>query len=183
MGSDRVEELDFVIMGLIRNGVKKSNTIYKRILKDGKPGITEMYNRYNKLERMGYIKDGKEGGWIERNTNPTVVLEKKGKEIVEKKILELEENWALLMRHYEAKEKKPLREEMSNMKGMFPMMFIMGIANGAMMAQMLQMNHMNMNDYFINEPIQIDYLTDPSGEPYTSESGGDFEGGGFEVGF
>jgi hypothetical protein len=29
----------------------------------------------------------------------------------------------------------------------------------------------------------IDYLTDPNGEPYTSESGGDFEAGGFEVGF
>ena len=42
------------------------------------------------------------------------------------------------------------------------MMFIMGIANGVIMAQMN-----NMNDYFINEPIQIDYLTDPSGEPYT----------------
>ena len=77
----------------------------------------------------------------------------------------------------------PLRNEMSNMKGMFPMMFIMGIANGAIMAQMLQMNHINMNDYFINEPIQINYLTEPNAEPYTSESSGDFESGGFEVGF
>ena len=29
----------------------------------------------------------------------------------------------------------------------------------------------------------VDYLTDPSGEPYTSEPGGDSEAGGFEVGF
>ena len=180
---DKVEELDFVIMGLMRNGVKKYQSLFERLAKSGKIGMFDFRDHLNKLERMGYIKDGKEGGWVERNTNPTIILEKEGLDIVEKKILELEENWALLMKHYEAKEKEPLRNEMSNMKGMFPMMFIMGIANGAMMAQMLQMNHMNMNDYFINEPIQIDYLTDPSGEPYTSESGGDFEGGGFEVGF
>jgi hypothetical protein len=42
---------------------------------------------------------------------------------------------------------------------------------------------MNTHDYFIDQSIQIDYLTDPSGEPYDDESGGDFEGGGFEVGF
>ena len=177
------EELDFVILGLMRNGIRKSNTIYKRLDKDGKLGMMKMFNHLKKLMELGYIKSETEGGWVERNTNPTVVLEKKGEDIVEKKILELEENWALLMKHYEAKEKEPLRNEMSNMKGMFPMMFIMGIANGAIMAQMLQMNHINMNDYFINEPIQIDYLTDPNGEPYTSESGGDFESGGFEAGF
>jgi hypothetical protein len=51
----------------------------------------------------------------------------------------------------------------------------MGIINGAMMAQMLQMNHIDMIGYFVNQPILIDYLTDPSGEPHTSESGGDFE--------
>jgi len=45
------------------------------------------------------------------------------------------------------------------------------------------MNHMNIHNYFIDQPIRIDYLTDPSGEPYADESGGDFEGGGFEVEF
>ena len=180
---EKADEIDFVIMGLIRNGVKKFNSIIERLGKSGKIGFLDLTKRINKLERMGYLTVSKEGGWVERNTNPTIIIEKEGLDIVEKKILELEENWALLMKHYEAKEKVLLRNEMSNMKGMFPMMFIMGIANGAIMAQMLQMNHMNMNDYFIDEPIQIDYLTDPNTEPYTSESGGDFESGGFEAGF
>ena len=180
---EKVEEIDFVIMGLIRNGVKKLQSLFERLGKSGKVGFLDLTKRINKLERMDYLTVSKEGGWVERNTNPTIIIEKKGEEIIEKKILELEENWALLMKHYEAKEKEPLRNEMSNMKGMFPMMFIMGIAHGTIMAQMLQMNHMNLNDYFINEPIQIDYLTDPNGEPYTSESGEDFESGGFEVGF
>ena len=42
---------------------------------------------------------------------------------------------------------------------------------------------MNIHNYLIDQPIQIDCLTDPSGEPYADESGGDFEGGGFEVEF
>ena len=73
--------------------------------------------------------------------------------------------------------KEPLRNKMNGMKGMFPMMFTMGIVNGAMMSQMLHMNHMNVIDYFIDQPILIDYLTDPSGEPYTDGSGGDLDGG------
>ena len=180
---EKADEIDFVIMGLIRNGVKKYQSLFERLDKNSKIGMFDFRDSLNKLERMGYLKDGKEGGWVKKMFNPTITIEKEGLDIVEKKILELEENWALLMKHYEAKEKEPLRNEMSNMKGMFPMMFIMGIVNGTIMAQMLQMNHMNMNDYFINEPIQIDYLTDPNAEPYTSESGGDFESGGFEAGF
>ena len=178
---EELEEIDYVVLALVRNGVSKYKTLFDRL---PKTSPRKIYDSFNKLSKKGYLKDGNDDdSLIEKMTNPTMSLEKKGLDIVEKKILELEENWALLMKHYEAKEKVPLRNEMSNMKGMFPMMFIMGIANGAIMAQMLQMNHMNMNDYFINEPIQIDYLTDPNAEPYTSESSGDFESGGFEVGF
>ncbi len=72
---------------------------------------------------------------------------------------------------------KPLRNKMNGMKGMFPMMFTMGIVNGAMMSQMLHMNHMDMIGYFVDQPILIDYLNDPSGEPYTDGSGGDLDGG------
>ena len=177
---EELEAIDYVIMALMRNGLSKYQNILQRI---NKIGVMEYHRRLEKLERMGYIKTEKEGGWIERNTNPSLYLEKKGEDLIEEKIIEMEDNWALLVKHFEAKEKQPLKEDMFNMKSMLPLMLIMGIANGAMMSQMLQMNHMNMHDYFIEQPVQIDYLTDPSGEPYTNESGGDFEGGGFEVGF
>ena len=87
---EELEEFDFVILGLMRNGIRKSNTIYKRLDKDGKLGMMKMYNHFKKLMELGYIKTETEGGWVERNTNPTVVLEKKGEDLVEKKILELE---------------------------------------------------------------------------------------------
>jgi len=178
---EELEEIDYVVLALVRNGISK----YKSLL-DRLPDTSsfKILHSFNKLSKKGYLKNGEgNDGLINKMFNPTITIEKEGLDIVEKKIIELEENWALLMKHYEAKEKEPLRNEMSNMKGMFPMMFIMGIAHGTIMAQMLQMNHMNMNDYFINEPIQIDYLTDPNAEPYTSESGVDFESGGFEAGF
>jgi hypothetical protein len=111
----------------------------------------------------------KSEGWISRKINPKLILKDSGIKLVEDKIEKMKDNWNLLVKHYEAKEKEPLRNKMNGMKEMFPMMFIMGIINSAMMVQMLQMNHIDMIGYFVDQPILIDYLTDPSGESYTSE--------------
>ena len=174
MDSDKeLEEIDFIIMTLVRNGVQKVFTITKRL--PIKIHGSKINDSINKLERLGHLEMDKSEGWISRKINPKLILKDSGIELVEDKIEEMKDNWNLLVKHYEAKEKEPLRNKMNGMKGMFPMMFIMGIINGAMMAQMLQMNHIDMIGYFVNQPILIDYLTDPSGEPHTSESGGDFE--------
>ena len=182
MNSDKdLEEIDFIIMSLVRNGVQKVFTITKRL--PIKIHGSKINDSINKLERLGHLEMDKSEGWISRKINPKLILKDSGIKLVEDKIEEMKDNWNLLVKHYEAKEKEPLRNEMSNMKGMFPMMFVMGIVNGAMMAQMLQMNNMDMIGYFADQPIMVDYLTDSSGEPYTSESGGDSEAGGFEIGF
>ena len=182
MDSDKeFEELDFIIMTLVRNGVQKVFTITKRL--PIKIHGSKINDSINKLERLGHLEMDKSEGWISRKINPKLILKDSGVKLVEDKIEEMKDNWNLLVKHYEAKEKEPLRNKMNGMKGMFPMMFIMGITNGVMMAQMLQMNNIDMIGYFVDQPIMIDYLTDPNGEPYTSESGGDFEAGGFKVGF
>ena len=174
MDSDKkLEELDFIIMTLVRNGVQKVFTITKRL--PIKIHGSKINDSMNKLERLGHLEMDQSEGWVSRKLNPKLILKDSGIKLVEDKIEEMKDNWNLLVKHYEAKEKEPLRNKMNGMKGMFPMMFIMGIINGAMMAQMLQMNHIDMIGYFVNQPILIDYLTDPSGEPHTSESGGDFE--------
>ena len=174
MNSDKdLEEIDFIIMSLVRNGVQKVFTITKRL--PIKIHGSKINDSINKLERLGHLEMDKSEGWISRKINPKLILKNSGMKLVEDKIEEMKDNWNLLVKHYEAKEKEPLRNKMNGMKGMFPMMFIMGIINGAMMAQMLQMNHIDMIGYFVNQPILIDYLTDPNGEPHTSESGGDFE--------
>ena len=176
MDSDNeLEELDFIIMTLVRNGVQKVFTITKRL--PIKIHGSKINDSINKLERLEHLEMDKSESWISRKINPKLILKESGIELVEDKIEEMKDNWNLLVKHYEAKEKEPLRNKMNGMKGMFPMMFTMGIVNGAMMSQMLHMNHMNVIDYFIDQPILIDYLTDPSGEPYTDGSGGDLDGG------
>ena len=174
---DKLDELDFIIMALVRNGVQKVFTITKRL--PIKIHGSKINDSMNKLERLGHLEMDKSEGWISRKINPKLILKDSGIKLVEDKIEEMKDNWDLLVKHYEAKEKEPLRNKMNGMKGMFPMMFTMGIVNGGMMSQMLHMNHMDIVGYFIDQPILIDYLTDPSGEPYTSESGGDSEDGGF----
>ena len=174
MDSDKeLEEIDFIIMTLVRNGVQKVFTITKRL--PIKIHGSKINDSINKLEKLGHLEMDKSEGWISRKINPKLILKDSGIKLVEDKIEEMKDNWNLLVKHYEAKEKEPLRNKMNGMKEMFPMMFIMGIINSAMMVQMLQMNHIDMIGYFVNQPILIDYLTDPSGEPHTSESGGDFE--------
>lgn len=168
MDSDKeLEELDFIIMTLVRNGVQKVFTITKRL--PIKIHGSKINDSINKLERLEHLEMDKSESWISRKINPKLILKDSGIKLVEDKIEEMKDNWNLLVKHYEAKEKEPLRNKMNGMKGMFPMMFIMGIINGTMMAQMLQMNHIDMIGYFVDQPILIDYLTDPSGELYTSE--------------
>jgi hypothetical protein len=168
MDSDKeLEELDFIIMTLVRNGVQKVFTITKRL--PIKIHGSKINDSINKLERLGHLEMDKSEGWISRKINPKLILKDSGIKLVEDKIEKMKDNWNLLVKHYEAKEKEPLRNKMNGMKEMFPMMFIMGIINSAMMVQMLQMNHIDMIGYFVDQPILIDYLTDPSGESYTSE--------------
>jgi len=176
MDSDKeLEEIDFIIMTLVRNGVQKVFTITKQL--PIKIHGSKINDSINKLERFGHLEMDKSEGWISRKINPKLILKESGIELVEDKIEEMKDDWNLLVKHYEAKEKEPLRNKMNGMKGMFPMMFTMGIVNGAMMSQMLHMNHMDMIGYFVDQPILIDYLNDPSGEPYTDGSGGDLDGG------
>ena len=171
MNSDKnLEEIDFIIMSLVRNGVQKVFTITKRL--PIKIHGSKINDSMNKLERLGHLEMDKSEGWISRKINPKLILKDSGVKLVEDKIEEMKDNWNLLVKHYEAKEKEPLRNKMNGMKGMFPMMFIMGIANGVIMAQMLQMNHIDMIGYFVDQPILIDYLTEPSGERYRDGSGG-----------
>ena len=168
MDSDKeLEEIDFIIMTLVRNGVQKVFTITKRL--PIKIHGSKINDSINKLEKLGHLEMDKSEGWISRKINPKLILKDSGIKLVEDKIEKMKDNWNLLVKHYEAKEKEPLRNKMNGMKEMFPMMFIMGIINSAMMVQMLQMNHIDMIGYFVDQPILIDYLTDPSGESYTSE--------------
>ena len=169
---------DYVIMGLIRNGVSRALTFQKRL---PKMSLRKIASSCTKLEKRGLLTEDKSSLW-KRISNWEVSLTDKGKEEIEKKIDELQEEWDKLVLLYEKKDKEKLREGMQANRNFFPLMMMMGITNGMMMGSMLGMNHMMMGDFM----AEVDYAYDAGfadGAAFAGE-GGDFgdaggEGGGF----
>ena len=104
-----LKPLDYVILGLIRNGIKKLSTLQKRLKKTGEIKIT---SSFNKLMKLGYVENHPDDGWADRNFNPTLVLSDKGKKETEMKIDQLREEWNNLVLLYENKDKEKLSQGM-----------------------------------------------------------------------
>ena len=148
---------------------------------------------FDKLMRRGYLKNHPDDSWKDRNFNPTCVMSDNGKEEIEKKIDQLQEEWDKLVLLYEKKDKEKLREGMISNRMNFPLMMMMGFASGMMMGNMLGMNHMMMGDFMAD----VDYAYDMGyadgagvGDGALPAEGGDFSGdgggfmdGGMAVGF
>jgi len=172
---------DYVLLGLIRNGVSKLQTMMKRLSRV--PSL-KVNSSYEKLKNWKYLVNHPDDTWKDRNFNPRLVMTDKGKEEIEKKIDELKEEWDKLILLYEKKDKEKLRQGMESNRNYFPLMFMMGMANGAMMGHMLGMNQMMMADFM----AEVDYAYDMGyadgagfgdGGAMPAE-GGDFgDGGGF----
>ncbi len=167
---------DYVIMGLIRNGVSRALTFQKRL---PKMSLRKIASSCTKLEKRGLLTEDKSSLW-KRISNWEVSLTDKGKQEIEKKIDELQEEWDKLVLLYEKKDKEKLREGMQANRNFFPLMMMMGITNGMMMGSMLGMNHMMMGDFM----AEVDYAYDAGfadGAAFAGE-GGDFDDGGGDSG-
>ena len=178
---------DYVLLGLIRNGISKMNNLTKRLKH---VSLFKVDSAYRKLLKRNYFSVDKNDGWFTRNLDPTLKLTKKGSETIEQKIDELQEEWDRLVSLYEKKNKEKLREGMQAQRNFFPLMMMMGITNGMMMGNMLGMNHMMMGDFM----AEIDYAYDAGfadgelglqdgGEFGDSGDGGGFMDAGFQPGF
>ena len=141
---ESLKPLDYVILGLIRNGMKKFQTLNKRL---AKTGFMKINSSFEKLKKLGYIENHPEDKWKDRNFNPTLVMTDKGKKEVETKIDQLREEWNKLVLLYENKDKEKLRQGMDSNRMNFPFMMLMGLTTGMMMGNMLGMNQMNTGDY------------------------------------
>ena len=172
---DPLTPLDYVVLGLIRNGVAKYQTMFKRLSRVSRMKIN---SSYEKLKKSKYLMNHPDDTWKDRNYNPRLVMTDKGKDEIEKKIDELQEEYDKLVSLYEKKDKQKLREGMESNRSFFPLMMMMGITNGMMMGSMLGMNHMMMGDFMAD----VDYAGDLGygGGDFGGE-GGDFggDGGGF----
>ena len=177
---EALEPLDYMVLGLIRNGIRKYQTLAKRL---SKSSIRKINSSFDKLMKSGHLKNSPDDTWKDRNFNPTLVMTDKGKQETEKKIDEMKKAYDKLVLLYEKKDKKKLREAMDSNRMNFPFMLLMGMTTGMMMGSMLGMNQMNMGDYFADMDHAYDMgYADGSGGAMPAE-GGDFADGGGEGGF
>ena len=180
---ESLKPLDYVVLGLIRNGIKKLQTLNKRL---AKTGIMKINSSFEKLKRFGYIENHPEDNWKDRNFNPTLVMTDKGKKEVETKVDQLREEWNKLVLLYEKKDKEKLRQGMDSNRMNFPFMMLMGLTTGMMMGNMLGMNQMNTSD-FMQDAYDQGYADGIGDDGFMDEGnfmdeGGIVDGGG-EGGF
>ena len=191
-GEEALEPLDYVILGLIRNGIKKYQTLAKRL---PKVPIMKFNSIFEKLKKNGRLKNHSDDTWKDRNFNPTLVMTDKAKEEIEKHIDEMKEEYDKLVLLYEKKDKKKLREAMDSNRMNFPFMLLMGMTTGMMMGNMLGMNQMNTGD-FMQDAYDQGYADGIGDDGFMDEgnfmdeggivdggSEGGFMDGGMDVGF
>ena len=126
MEEEALEPLDYVILGLIRNGIKKYQTLAKRL---PKVPIMKFNSIFEKLKKNGRLKNHPDDTWKDRNFNPTLVMTDKAKEEIEKHIDEMKEEYDRLVLLFEKKDKKKLREAMDSNRMNFPFMLMNGNDN------------------------------------------------------
>lgn len=117
-------------------------------------------------------------------------LTEKGKEILESKRKELQSYWLEVQSSYDKNDKQQFRKTIESNLAMFPLFFIMGLTNGAMMAMMMNKMEMNMQTYMQDmQMMSNDQGYADGGGSYDggfSDGGGDSGGfldGGFQPGF
>ena len=180
---ESLKPLDYVVLGLIRNGIKKLQTLNKRLVKTS---VMKINSSFEKLKRFGYIENHPEDNWKDRNFNPTLVMTDKGRKEVETKVDQLREEWNKLVLLYEKKDKEKLRQGMDSNRMNFPFMMLMGLTTGMMMGNMLGMNQMNTGD-FMQDAYDQGYADGIGDDGFMDEGnfmdeGGIVDGGG-EGGF
>ena len=188
---ESLKPLDYVVLGLIRNGIKKLQTLNKRL---AKTSVMKINSSFEKLKRFGYIENHPDDTWTDRNFNPTLVITDKGKKEVETKVDQLREEWNKLVLLYEKKDKEKLRQGMDSNRMNFPFMMLMGLTTGMMMGNMLGMNQMNTGD-FMQDAYDQGYADGIGDDGFMDEGNfmdeggitdggeGGFMDGGMDVGF
>tara|TARA_B100001105_G_scaffold225203_1_gene194568 strand:- start:82 stop:660 length:579 start_codon:yes stop_codon:yes gene_type:complete len=188
---ESLEPIDYVILGIVRSGVTKIQSIFKRLPKVSNWTIEK---KVTNLKKLGLLELNENDNWFARKLDPQFSLTDNGNNVIDKKIDELKGEYDKLVLLYENEDKEKLRKGMDSNKMFFPFMMLMGITNGMMFGSMLGMNHMMMGDYMAGAYDQgymdgmgddgfMDDFTDGDGGSMDGGGEGGFMDGGFDVGF
>ena len=167
------EPKDLIVLGAIKNGIKKFDKIKKTTQIDAE----ELNSILEKLEERGLIavqeKKGLFGPKIE------IVTTDKGDREVDERVHEMQEKWNQMSLLYKSGDKNKLKQYMDDNKSFLPTMMFFGIMDIMMFSMMFSMMGMMMSDYVPQESI-------PEGiEGDGMDGGSDMSDGGFDfdIGF
>ncbi len=167
------EPKDLIVLGAIKNGIKKFDKIKKTTQIDAE----ELNSILEKLEDRGLIavqeKKGLFGPKIE------IVTTDKGDREVDERVHEMQEKWNQMSLLYKSGDKTKLKQYMDDNKSFLPTMMFFGIMDIMMFSMMFSMMGMMMSDYVPQESI-------PEGlEGDGMDGGSDMSDGGFDfdIGF
>ena len=182
LSNDELKPIDYVILGIVRSGVTKIQSIFKRLPKVSNWTIEK---KVTNLKKLGLLELNENDNWFARKLDPQFSLTDNGNNVIDKKIDGLKGEYDKLVLLYENEDKEKLRKGMDSNKMFFPFMMLMGITNGMMFGSMLGMNHMMMGDYMAGAYDQgyMDGMGDDGFmDGFTDGDGGSMDGG-FDVGF
>ena len=163
------EPKELIVLGAIKNGIKKFDKIQKTTQIDSE----ELNSILEDLEERGMIQVEEKKGWIGKKIEITAT--EKGSREVDERVHELQEKWNQMSALYKTGNKQKLQQYMDDNKSFLPMMMFFGVIDMMMFSMMFSMMGMAMSDYVPAESI-------PEGmDGSEGMDGGDMGDGGFDV--
>ena len=164
------EPKDLIVLGAIKNGIKKFDKIQKTTQIDA----DELNSILEKLEQRGLISVQEKKGWF--GPKVELVTTEKGDREVDERIHELQEKWNQMSLLYKTGDKQKLKQYMDDNKSFLPTMMFFGIMDMIMFSMMFSMMGMMMSDYVPQESIP-DGMDggDMDAGPDASDGGFDFD--------
>ncbi|MDH3501421.1 MAG: winged helix-turn-helix transcriptional regulator [Nitrosopumilus sp.] len=169
MKIDSMEEpKDLIVLGAIKNGIKKFDKIQKTTQIDSK----ELNSILEKLEERGMIQVEGKKGWFGKKIE--IKTTEKGAKEVEERVHELQDKWNQMSALYKTGDKQKLQQYMDDNKSFLPTMMFFGIMDMMMFSMMFSMMGMAMSDYVPAESI-------PEGIDGNDGMEGGLDDGGFDI--
>ena len=168
------EPKDLIVLGAIKNGIKKFDKIKKTTQIDAE----ELNSILENLEKRGLISVQEKKGWF--GPKVELVTTEKGDREVDERVHEMQEKWNQMSMLYKSGDKQKLKQYMDDNKSFLPTMMFFGIMDIMMFSMMFSMMGMMMSDYVPQESIP-DGLEGGDG----MDGGADMGDGGFDfdIGF
>ena len=161
------EPKEIIVLGAIKQGVKKFDKIQKTTLIDPK----ELHMILEKLESGGFIKVEEKKGLLGNKIE--IMATDKGRKEVDERIHEMQIKWNQMAAIYKTGDKEKLKQCMDDNKSFLPMMMFFGVMDMMMFSMMFSMMGMEMGGYVPTESM-----------PEGADGGMDDDGGfDFDIGF